>query len=77
MPFVSHKRFLELEAKQKKLEEEFDRIYEIAKWYSRRNAMITGCDPNQEFSKLFEELRRKQLTENRYCWVTLSWYKRI
>ena len=77
MPFVSNKRFLELEAKQKKLEEEFDRIYKIADWYSRRNAMVTGCDVDQEFSKLFEELRKKQLSKNRYCWIQLKWEKRI
>ena len=77
MPFVSHKRFLELEECQKKLEEEFDRIYKIAEWYSRRNAMVTGCDVDQEFSRLFEELRRKQLTHQRYCWVTLEWHKQL
>lgn len=77
MPFVSNKRFLELEAKQKKLEEEFDRIYKIAEWYSRRNAMVTGCNVDQEFSKLFEELRIKQLSKDRYCWVTLEWYKQL
>lgn len=77
MPFVSHKRFLELEAKMKKLEEEFDRIYKIADWHSRRNAMVTGCDVDEEFSGLFEKLRRKQLTKNRYCWVTLEWHKQL
>jgi hypothetical protein len=77
MPFVSHKRFLELEARQKKLEEEFDRIYEIALWHSRRNAMLTGCDHNQEFTRLFEKLRREQLSKYRYCWVTLEWYKQL
>lgn len=77
MPFVSNKRFLELEAKQKKLEEEFDRIYRIAEWYSRRNAMVTGCDVDEEFSRIFTDLRKKQLTKNRYCWVTLEWHKQL
>lgn len=77
MPFVSHKRFLELEKKQEKLQEEFDRIYQIADWYSRRNAMLTGCDVDEEFSRLFEDLRKKQLSHMRYCWATLTWYKRI
>lgn len=77
MPFVSNKRFLELEAKQKKLEEEFDRIYKIADWYSRRNAMLTSCDIDEEFSRLFQELRTKQLSKNRYCWIQLKWEKRI
>ena len=77
MPFVSHKKFLELEARQKKLEETFDRIYKIAEWHSRRNAMATGCDIDEEFARLFEDLRRKQLTKNRYCWTTLTWYKKL
>lgn len=77
MPFVSNKRFLELEAKQKKLEEEFDRIYKIADWYSRRNAMVTGCDVDEEFSRLFQNLRNQQLLEHKYCWIQLKWEKRI
>lgn len=77
MPFVSNKRFLELEAKQKKLEEEFDRIYKIADWYSRRNAMVTGCDVDEEFTRLFQDLRNKQLMGHRYCWIQLKWEKRI
>ncbi len=77
MPFVSNKRFLELEAKQKKLEEEFDRIYKIADWYSRRNAMLTGCNVDEEFSKLFHNLRNEQLSHMRYCWIQLKWEQRI
>ena len=77
MPFVSNKRFLELEKKHQALQEDFDRIYKIADWYSRRNAMVTGCDIDEEFSRLFQELRSEQLSGHRYCWIQLKWEKRI
>jgi len=77
MPFVSHKRFLQLEEKMTKMQEEFDRLYRIAEWHSRRNAMAHGCDPDEEFTRIFTELRRQQLSGQRYCWATLTWHKQI
>jgi hypothetical protein len=77
MPYVSHKRFLELEEKMTKLQEEFAKLYHIAEWHSRRNAMIHGCDVDEEFTRIFTDLRRQQLLGHKYCWITLKWRKEI
>jgi len=78
MPWVSSKRFRELEAKQAKLSEQFDRLYKLAEWHSRRNVMAgLASDVDEEFSRIFTDLRHKQLEGYRYCWVTLRWYKRF
>ena len=78
MPWVSSKRFRELEEKQQKLSEEFDRLYRYAEWHSRRNMMAgLASDIDEEFSRIFTDLRKNQLEGYRYCWVTLEWHKRF